>query len=100
MRLSDETHDYHCSTCQQRGGLCMEALWLSQRVARGLATRAADLPEGFELTATTRFTGCARDCAVELSVTGQRVEVATRTDGANARVIADRRADRSLAVGA
>ena len=75
MRLSDTTHDYHCSTCRHRGGMCMEALWLGQRVARGLAARASDLPEEFELTSETVFTGCGRACAVLLSVRGMEVEV-------------------------
>ena len=104
MQLSDETHDYTCSTCRQRGGVCMEALWLSQRVARGLALRATELPADFELTASTRFTGCARECHVALSVSGQRVTVRTGPDGTGAEVTAERRPERGarrvLALGA
>lgn len=95
MRLSDDTHDYHCSHCRQRGGICMEALWLSQRVARGLAERADILPEGFELTSQTEFTGCGRTCAVSLLVEGLRVEVLSGLsdgrDPAAARVTAEYR---------
>lgn len=99
MRLSDDTHDYLCTECRQRGGPCLEALWLSQRVARTLAARAAELPEGFELVSQTRFNGCARDCTVDLRVTGQAVEVASGPDDRLARVKAERRLDRALAVG-
>lgn len=99
MRLSDETHEYHCATCRQRGGVCMEALWLSQRVARGLVLRATELPEDFELTSHTSFTGCSRICTVELKVTGQRVHVRTGPDGVGVDVTAERRADPALAMG-
>lgn len=95
MRLSDDTHDYECSHCQQRGGVCMEALWLSQRVARGLAERADILPEGFGLTSETQFSGCGRTCRVRLLVDGLRVEVisglADGRDTASARVTAEYR---------
>lgn len=80
-RFSDDHHDYDCSHCHTRGGPCLEALWLAQRLARGLAARASELPAEFELTSETSFRGCGRDCAVRLHVSGTALEIACGQPG-------------------
>jgi len=74
--LSDDHHDYECSQCRSRGGPCLEALWLAERVARGLAARADALPAEFELTSETLFRGCGKDCAVRLRIRGTSLDIA------------------------
>ncbi len=83
-RFSDDHHDYDCSRCPSRGGPCLEALWLAQRLARGLAARAADLPAEFELTSETAFRGCGRDCTVRLRVSGTALDIACDAPGDDA----------------
>lgn len=102
-RLSDDHHDYDCSRCNSRGGPCLEALWLAQRLARSLAARAADLPAEFELTSETSFRGCGRHCAVRLRVSGTALDIACDPPGSaaqtrpRARVTAALRLRRALA---
>ncbi len=82
MQLSDATHDYACTRCRATDGVCMEALWLARRLAASLTARARDLPEDFEIASTTRFSGCDRDCGVELRLTGRSVCVTPGSAGA------------------
>jgi hypothetical protein len=98
MRLSDDSHDYHCAECGTTGGVCLQGLALSQRIARGLAANSDRLPEGFELTSETLFTGCARECRVRLQVLGTTVALDCGTAGAA--VLARLQAQTAQAVGA
>jgi hypothetical protein len=98
MRLSDDSHDYHCTECGTTGGVCLQALALCQRLARGLAANEAKLPAGFELRSDTLFTGCARRCQVRLQVMG--TTVALECGGAGAAVLARRAGQAAEAVGA
>ncbi|MGY6412093.1 MAG: hypothetical protein ACXIUV_13855 [Alkalilacustris sp.] len=82
MQLSDATHDYACTRCATTGGVCMEALWLARRLAAGVTGRLAQLPADFELSSSTRFSGCGQDCAVALHVTANEVEIASGRGGA------------------
>lgn len=69
MQLSDEHHDYECTRCGRTGAPCMQALWLAQRVALGLAGNAGRLPEAYEVISETVFTGCGQNCRARLTVT-------------------------------
>ncbi len=82
MHLDDATHAYTCQRCGTTGGVCMEALWLAQSVAAGVAARTQQLPGDFELLSTTRFTGCDRSCTVRLRVTADTVAVTAGSQGA------------------
>ena len=82
MQLSDATHDYSCRCCGGTQGVCMEALWLARRLAATIAGRADELPQGFEVTSDTRFTGCGQDCAVQLRIASATVEVTAGNQGA------------------
>lgn len=82
MRLSDDNHEYNCTLCGDTGGVCMQALALSRRMAEGLAANADRLPDGFELTSQTEFTGCARTCHVRLQVVGTTVSLEAGQYGA------------------
>lgn len=82
MRLSDNDNDYDCTTCGTTGGVCMEAVWLGRRLAQGLARRAGDLPEEFEVVSDSRFQGCGRSCAVRLRITAAAVEIDAGVGGA------------------
>ncbi len=82
MQLSDATHDYACDRCGATDGVCMEGLWLARRLAASLAERAADLPQDFEVVSDTGFTGCGRNCAVQLRITAAVVEVRSGNQGA------------------
>ena len=92
MQLSDATHDYACTRCGTTQGTCMEALWLASRLASSIEARAQHLPEDFEILSTTRFTGCGRDCAVQLRVTAAFVKVSSGTQGARVEAIPQGRA--------
>ena len=81
MHISDRTHDYDCATCRHTGGVCLEALWLCQRIASSLEARCGSLPETFFLRSQTVFQGCGRDCAAELSLGDERIEIACGLDG-------------------
>jgi hypothetical protein len=85
MLLSDDTHDYTCTRCGSTGGVCMQALALGQRIARGLAANERHLPEGTELRCETLFTGCGRDCTVRLDVAGTTVAITCGRTGAAVR---------------
>lgn len=98
MRLSDRNHDYLCTLCGTTGGVCLQGLALSQRVARGLAANEGRLPEGFELVSETLFTGCGRDCPVQLRVEGTTVTLDCGRQGAA--VVALRHPAATQAVGA
>ena len=82
MQLSDATHDYACTRCGTTQAPCMEALWLARRVAASIRARSRHLPDDFEILSSTRFTGCDRDCVVDLRVTAAMVEVASGNQGA------------------
>lgn len=82
MRLSDDSHDYHCTICGTTGGPCLQALSVSQRIAGGLAENEDRLPETFELVSQTVFNGCGRNCAVNLHVNGTTVSIDCGCDGA------------------
>jgi hypothetical protein len=96
MRLSDDSHDYHCTLCGTTGGVCLQGLSLSQRIARGLAANGPRLPESVELVSETLFTGCGRDCAVRLRIVGTSVTLDCGQQGAT--VVASSHAQAAKAV--
>lgn len=75
MQLRDARNSYDCTECRDTGGVCMQALWLGRRVARGVEIGRGMLGRDFDLRSYARFDGCGRECPVSLRIRADSVEV-------------------------